>query len=174
MKKPKLDKPAKPTKEPTAGDNAMDPQTRAIFLSNKEKYAKAIARQKKAGEDVSEIKKTIKSDGFSVRQIQVAIQLETPEGEAEFRILMANDLLAAQYAGAAIGSQLQLFLDDKDRTPLVDRAFDEGVQAAMSNQQAKPPYDPGSEGHQRFLDGFHSVTANMLKAGIKPLGSDMH
>jgi hypothetical protein len=180
MKKPKLaDKPAKPEKKPkaaeiAAGGNTMDPQTRAIFLSDKEKYAKAIERQKKAGDAVREIKQTINADGFSVRQIQVAIQLETPEGEAEFRMRMADDLLAAQYAGAAIGSQLQLFLDDRDRTPLADRAFEDGVQAAMAGKQAKPPYDPSTEAFIRFLDGFHSVTENMVKAGIKPISSEMN
>jgi hypothetical protein len=179
MKKPKLPKPAKEPKAAkaakiTAGSNTMDAEQRAIFLSDKDKYASAVERQKKAAKAVSEIKKTIKEDGFTIRQIEVAIKLETPEGEAEFRSLMANDLLAAQYAGAAIGSQLQLFLDDKDRTPLADRAFEDGVQAAMAGKQAKPPYDPSTEAFSRFLDGFHSVTENMVKAGIKTLSSEMN
>jgi hypothetical protein len=174
MKKPKLDKPPKEPKAPkaakvAAGSNTLDPEMRALFIADKEKYAKAMERQKKISADVREITKMIKEDGFSLRQIKLAIQLETPEGEAEFRSLIANDLLAAQYAGAAIGSQLQLFLDDKDRTPLVDRAFDEGVQDAMANKPAKPSYDLGTEPHMRYLDGFHSVTEQTIKAGIKPL-----
>jgi ribosome modulation factor len=186
MKKPKLDKPAKEPKPPkeakiTAGSNTLDPQTRALFLNDKERYAKAVERQKKAAKEVREISKTIKEDGFSLRQIQLAIRLETPEGEAEFRSLVANDLLAAQYAGAQIGSQLQLFLEDVDRTPLSERAFNEGVQASLAAKSANPPYDPSTEAHSRWLDGYHSTTEKTIKAGIKPLddgppprSSDMH
>ena len=36
-------------------------------------------------------------------EIKLAIQLETPEGEAEFKAAVANDLLAAQYAGMIRG-----------------------------------------------------------------------
>ncbi len=174
MKKPKLDKPAKPTKEPTAGDNAMDPQKRELFLSDLEKWKKLDKACKDAGKRLGEHKKIIREDGFTIKQIQIAAQVGTPEGEAEYRDELAAALQAAQWVGAAIGSQLQLFLDDKDRTPLVDRAWDEGIQAAMSGKQAKPPYEPGSEGYSRFLDGFHSVTEQTIKAGIKPLTSDMH
>ncbi len=183
MKRPKLDKPAKEPKEAkvTAGSNTIDPDTRALFLSDKEKYAKATERQKKATADVRNIAKQIKADGFTLRQVKLAIQLESPEGEADFRSLVANDLLAAQYAGAAIGSQLQLFLEDADRTPLADRAFDEGVQASLAGKTANPPYDPSTEAFSRFLDGFHSTTEQTIKAGIKPLddgppprSSDMH
>ena len=101
MKKPviaKTDKPAKEPKSPkadktakrteVAGSNTLDPEQRALFLSNKEKYAKAIEKQKKATADVRNIAKTIKADGFTLRQIKLCIQLETPEGEAEFKSLM--------------------------------------------------------------------------------------
>jgi hypothetical protein len=170
MKKPKLPKTDKPPKaaKTTAGSNTLDPEKRALFLANKEAYAKATEKQKKAVAAVRNIAKTIKADGFSLRQIKLAIQLESPQGEAEFRALVANDLLAAQYAGAQIGSQLQLFLEDKDRTPAVDQAFDEGVRDALSNKPAKPSYDPSTEAHGRYLDGFHSITADMIKKGIKP------
>ena len=187
MKKPKLDKPAKEPKAPKAtkpapvGSNSIDPDTRALFLKDKEDYAKASDKLKKAQSDIRLLGKTIKSDGFTLRQIKLAIQLDTPEGEADFRSLVANDLLAAQYAGAEIGSQLQLFLGDVDRTPLADRAFDEGVQASLAAKSANPPYDPSTEAHSRWLDGYHSTTEKTIKAGIKPLddgppprSSDMH
>ena len=58
MKKPKIDKAEKPTKEPkapkaakvstAAGSNTMDPEKRALFLADKDRYAKAIEKQKKA------------------------------------------------------------------------------------------------------------------------------
>src|SRR5882672_10597451 len=141
MRKPKLDKTDVPkpfnirAKEPkaakvVAGSNSADPEMRALFLQNKDRYAKASERQKKATADVRNIAKQIKADGFTLRQIKLSIQLDTPEGEADFKSLIANDLLAAQYVGAAIGSQLQLFLEP-DRTPAIDRAYSEGEAASM-------------------------------------------
>jgi ribosome modulation factor len=182
MKKPTLvkDKPAKEPKQKatksstTAGSNALDPEMRALFLKDKEDYAKAKEKLGKAQAAIRLIGKTIKADGFTMRQIKLAIQLETPEGEAEFKSLVANDLLAAQYAGAQIGSQLQLFLEP-DRTPAVDRAFDEGTQASMEGKSAKPPYDPATPQAAKWLEGFHSDTERRVKAGItKPTSAEMN
>src|ERR1700691_5425908 len=125
--KPKTEKKPRKARAPKSevptgpGTNTLDPDQRALFLKNKSDYAVAMTKLGKAQQAVRALGKTIKSDGFTIRQIKLAIQLETPEGEAEFRSLVANDLLAAQYAGAQIGSQLQLFLEDKDRTPAVDQ-----------------------------------------------------
>ena len=173
MKKPRLPKAEKEPKTPkaaksAAGSNTLDPEKRALFLKNKDDYAKATERQKKAVAAVRNIAKTIKADGFTLRQVKLAIQLETPEGEAEFRSLVANDLLAAQYAGAQIGAQLQLFLEDKDRTPAVDQAFDEGLRDAMANKAAKPDYDPSTPMYSRYLDGFHSYSADIINKNNKP------
>lgn len=185
MKKPKIEKAPKepktrkvrgekPAPTTVAGSNTMDPDQRALFLKDKEDYAKAKDKLTKAQSAIRLIGKTIKADGFSLRQIKLAIQLETPEGEAEFRSLVANDLLAAQYAGAQIGSQLQLFLEDKDRTPSVDIAFDEGQRDAMENKIAKPGYDPATPQHARYLDGFHSVSEKRIKEGITPTSAEMN
>ncbi len=171
MKKPRLPKEPKEPKEAkaTAGSNSADPEQRALFLADKDRYAKALERQKKAQADVRAIAKTIKADGFSLAQIKLAIQLETPEGEADFRSLIANQLLAAQYAGAAIGSQLQLFLEDQDRTPAIDRAYAEGQAASMQGLTANPPYDPSTPQHSQWLMGYHDDTERRVSSGIKPL-----
>lgn len=178
MKKPRI---AKPDKEPkvrkvrgekppaskVAGSNTLDPDKRALFLKNKDDYAKAMERLGKAQSTVRSLGKVIKSDGFTLRQIKLAIQLDSPEGEAEFKSLIANDLLAAQYQGAAIGSQLQLFLEP-DRTPAVDIAFSEGEKCSMENKAAVPPYDPSTPQHKAFMAGFHEHQSKIAK-GIKPL-----
>lgn len=173
MKKPRLPKEPKAPKaaKTTAGSNTLDPEKWALFLKNKDDYAKATEKKKKAVAAVRNIAQTIKADGFSLRQIKLAIQLESPEGEAKFRSLIANDLLAAQYAGAQIGSQLQLFLWDVDRTPSVDQAFDEGLRDAMANKAAKPAYDPSTPMYSRYLDGFHSYSADIIKKNNKPTAS---
>lgn len=186
MKKPKIEKAPKepktrkvrgdkPAPTTVAGSNTMDPDQRALFLRDKDDYAKAKDKLAKAQSAIRLIGKTIKADGFSMRQIKLAIQLETPEGEAEFRSLVANDLLAAQYAGAQIGSQLQLFLEDKDRTPSVDRAYDEGVKDCIEGKTAKPEYAPDTPLAMRYMEGYHDETARRVKGGIsKPSAAEMN
>lgn len=178
MKKPKLPKADKEPKAPkaakvSAGSNTLDPEKRALFLKDKEDYAKATERQKKATAAVRNIAKTIKADGFTLRQVKLAIQLESPEGEAEFKSLVANDLLAAQYAGAAIGSQLSMFLEP-DRTPAVDMAADEGQKDAMEHKPAKPGYDPSTPQHKSYMDSYLAEQGRQVKGGIKPLNSEMN
>jgi hypothetical protein len=176
-KVPKAPKEPKPRKakadaapvSTTAGSNTLDPDKRALFLSDKDAYAKAKERLNKAQQAVRALGKVIKADGFSMRQIKLAIQLETPEGEADFKALVANDLLAAQYQGAAIGSQLQLFLEP-DRTPAVDMAFDEGTKDCLEGKAAKPGYAPETEQYRRYMEGYHGETARRVAAGI---GSDV-
>lgn len=159
---------AKPPVSTVAGSNAMDPDKRALFLKDKGDYAKAIEKLDKAQSAVRALGKTIKGDGFTLRQIKLAIQLDSPEGEAEFKSLIANDLLAAQYAGAPIGSQLTLFLEP-DRTPAVDIAASEGQADAMANKVAKPSYDPSTPQHKSYMTAYHKEQGRQLKAGIKPL-----
>jgi hypothetical protein len=169
MKKPKLpkkDKATKPTK--AAGSNSVDPEKRALFLSDKEAFHKASVRLKKAQAAVRTLGKTIKADGFSLRQVKLAIQLETPEGEAEFKSSVANDLLAAQYVGAAIGSQLSMFMEP-DRTPAVDVAADEGQKDAIEHKAAKPKYDPSTPQFKSYMEAYAAEQGRQVKAGIGKL-----
>lgn len=170
-KEPKQRKPRGPKPAPTvvAGSNTLDPDKRALFLKDKAEYAKLKERANKASQALRAHGKIIKSDGFTLRQIKLAVQLDTPEGEAEFKSLVANDLLAAQYAGAPIGSQLTLFLEP-DRTPAVDMAADEGTKDAMEGKSAKPGYDPSTPQHKSYLDAYHAEQKRMVKTGI---GSDV-
>lgn len=165
-KKPRKAKAPKPEVATGPGANTMDPDLRALFLKDKLDYAAAMTKLGKAQAAVRLIGKTIKSDGFTLRQVKLAIQLETPEGEAEFRSLIANDLLAAQYVGASVGTQLQLFLEP-DRTPAVDIAYDDGVKDSMEGKPAKPGFAPDTEQARRYMDGYHAETERRVKEGIK-------
>lgn len=164
--KPRKVRGEKPAPSTVAGSNTMDPDKRALFLKDKDDYAKAKERLNKAQQAVRALGKVIKADGFTMRQIKLAIQLETPEGEAEFRELIANDLLAAQYAGAPIGSQLSLFIEP-DGTPAVDMAYDDGVTDSMQGKTCNPRYAPDTEQARRYLEGYHADTERRIKEQIK-------
>lgn len=172
MKKPSLKKERKPKEPKEAGSksNSVDPEKRALFLSDKEAFHKASEKLKKAQSAVRTLGKTIKADGFSLRQVKLAIQLETPEGEADFKASVANDLLAAQYVGASIGSQLSMFMEP-DRTPAVDIAADEGAKDAMEHKAAKPKYDPSTPQHAAYMTAYADEQGRQLRSGIGKLDS---
>lgn len=144
-----------------------DPAMRELARNHATRYRKLKEAQNKANRAMQSFGKEVKGDGLSMRQIKLMVELSTPEGEAAWRMTIANDLIAAQYQGAAIGQQLALFLEP-DRTPSVDIAYDEGVQDSMDGKTAKSPYDPSLPQTQSYLKGYHDETERRIKAGIKP------
>jgi hypothetical protein len=151
------------TNEPKA-----DPELRALAISHRDKYSKLKERLGKAQSDMRAFGKEVKQDGFTLRQIKLMVELSTPEGEQAWRMTIANDLIAAQYQGAAIGQQLALFLEP-DRTPAVDIAYDQGVFDCVEGKTAKSPYAPSVPQTQSYLKGYADEQERRLKGGIKKL-----
>lgn len=163
-KAPKAEKTAAPKK----AFNMLDPEQRALFLNDMNKYVELADKVAKAQSALRRHGKTVKADGFTIAQIKFAIQCQTPEGEKTVRMMIADNLLAAAYAGADIGEQLSLFLDEP-RVPAVDRARKEGQTDAMGHKVAKPGYDPSTAQYRAYMEGYHEEQERQVKAGIKPL-----
>lgn len=153
------------------GHNSADPKLRTLFLSymNGENGCPSIPNLKslvsKANSKYRAALKAAKKDGFEQFMFETAALVGTPEGEAEFKTKIGRQLLAAQFMGSTVGSQLDLF-NEPDRTPATDRAYDEGKQASMSNQAAVPKYSPETEQYRQYMAGFHDHQATLAK-GIK-------
>src|ERR1700756_664222 len=130
-----------------------DPEMRELARHHRDKYVKLKESLSKAQRAMQSWGKEVKADGLTVRQIKLMVELSTPEGEAAWRMTIANDLIAAQDQGAAIGQQLSLFLEP-DRTPAVDVAYDLGVQDSIDGKAAKSPFDPSVPQTQSYLKGF--------------------
>lgn len=154
----------------TKGANSapLDPKARELFLKDLEEYTRHRAALVKAQSAMQKFGKTVKSDGFTMRQIKLAFDIQTPEGEAVYRSLVANDLLAARYIGADIGTQFDLFVKQGDVDP-GDRAFHEGQKASMENRAAVPDYSPDTDNYRRYMEGFHAHQETLVKGGIKKL-----
>lgn len=176
MKKPrtqktkaKPDKPASKQKAAPAaaakaavGHNSADPKLRELFLQHKGLVDKAQQQLNSANGKLRAAIKAAKVDGFSSDQFKVARQLETPEGEAEFKAKVGKQLQAAQFIGSSLGSQLDMFLEP-DRTDSADRAYDEGQKASMENVAAVPAYAPGTKQYESYMKGFHDHQAGISK-----------
>lgn len=153
------------------GDNVvkMDPKMRELARHHRDTYRKLKERAGKLSKDMRLFGEEVKGDGLTMRQIKLMLELETPEGEAAFRANIANDLVAAQWQGASVGSQLSLFLEP-DRTPSADIAFDEGIQDSIDGKTANPKYAPSVPQHAAYMRGYHEETERRIKDGI---GSDV-
>lgn len=135
-----------------AMDGLTEDQQRALGFLHKGKYEKALADKKAAAAAFLNCTKIAKADGVSVDDIKLLIRLDTPEGEASLRAELNRQLEVARWAGSEIGTQFSL-LDEPDRSPLEDRAFEEGKRAGMKGESLNSPYE-GAAG-AAYAEGWH-------------------
>jgi ribosome modulation factor len=168
--KTKPDAPGAEGGAPSTGHNSSgkaaltDDEMRALFFQGRDKYKAALDIKKAADADFKNVCKVIKSDGFTVDQIKIALAVVTPEGDAKERAKIRQALQAAVWAGVPLGTQLGMF-DDPDRTPAVDRAFDEGKQAGMEGRTRRPPYAPELAQAEEWMRGWYEGQKTLMKEG---------
>ena len=159
---------AKPIKAP-APIERDDAQEEALFHyhapkidAQKEKVAKAVG-------DLRNLYKAAKADGLEKPDFDIAAALKTPELEAKYRGKLARTVQVAGWVGSDIG-QLSFAdqLGDPDRTPAADRAYQEGRRAGLQGDRAAPGYDPSTEQHRKYMQGFHEAMESRIKQNIKP------
>lgn len=158
------------------GHNSADPKARELFLQHKAKIDKLRQQAQSASGKLRAALKEAKADKFEKHMFDVARQLETPEGEAEYVTRLRGEVDAATFVGNTLVAQiaqLDLF-EGIDRTDATERAYDEGQKASMDNKAAKPPYAPGTAQHEAFLKGHADHQAKIAKGfkstdnGAKP------
>lgn len=142
---------------------------RALFLQHRSSWSNWLAKLAVVEKLEKDVKTALKADGFTVKQFQIADQLAgSPKQEAKVRCEVKDRLKVAWWVGHPMGAQLDLFAQP-DRTPSVDRAYDEGRQAVMENQPAKPNYSPETEQYRSYMAGFHDQTEKAVRRGMKPI-----
>lgn len=171
-RKPRAKKPdpSKPAPQ-VAGSNSVDRDKQRLAVVHRDAYIKRKAAVSKANRDMAALKKLIKGDNFTVKQITIMADLQTPEGEAAVKLSVAQTLEAARWASSPLGAQLEMFMEP-DRTPAVDQAREDGIRAAMEGGSAKPPYDPSTPQYQAWLAGWHEEQERMATKGFKKLDND--
>lgn len=155
-----------------ASDAAAEAERQSLYIKHRDALAKAEARLLQAREHRREVKAELKAAGFTVKEIEFGARLSTPEGERKARDELQRMIRVARYENSTIGTQFTFDLDSPDRTPSVDRSFDEGRKVAMEGKPAKPPHAPDTEQYRAWMDGHAEGTSAKLRAGIKPLQAD--
>lgn len=168
---------SKPSATTSAPSTMDDDDLQVLFFQHKNSYVAALAKKKKADADFKNAcklaKSELKSSGMAdaVDRIKLAILLETDEGDASLKERLENELRVARWMGTSVGTQFSLF-DGPDRTPAVDRAFDDGKRAGLSGEPAKPPHSPDTEQYRRWMAGHSEGNTALATKGFKaPAGT---
>jgi hypothetical protein len=159
----KADTPAKARKERMAA-NQINKEDQKLFLSHLELVAVARGKISKATNDIRRLYKTAKSDGFVKDDFDTAFSMQGEGGEKLQRNKIARKVTIARYLGLGLGETLDLFMDQgvEEQAP-EQRAFDAGKQDALENKKA----DAEGFDEQKYLEGYHSVSAGRVQSGIK-------
>lgn len=159
-------KPKEKSEPPKESNILNDEQRQALHLNQHvPAYQRALDAKKRADADLKNVCKLIKSEGGSVEDVKLTLQLQTPEGEEAFRSKMARQAEVAAWNG--VGVQLDL-MSAKDM-PAEDRAFGEGKRAGMRGEPARPPYDPSVPQYKRWMEGHSEGNAVLASEGFKKL-----
>lgn len=158
---------SKPNVPSNGTTELRDDEMRALALNNKGLYERKLKVKKEADAALRNACKQIKAElgDSGVTIIKAMIELDSPEGEIAVLARIRAQAKAARWNGLPVGTQVELALSEPDRTPAVDRAFDEGKQASMSKGPRKPPYDPSTPQYKSWMDGY-SAHQDTLAAKI--------
>ena len=161
-------KPKKSTKLTVVSNGAADlrdDELRALAINHKGLFERALAAKKDKDASFRNVCKRIKSElgDRGVEIVKAMIELDSEEGHKAVVDRIRAQAKAARWAGLPVGTQIELSLAEPDRTPAVDRAYDEGKQASMGNKTPKPPYSPETPQHRRWMDGYHEHQATLAE-----------
>ena len=155
--------------------NLTPDEKRQLFLSHRTSWKAHLEKQKALDEARTKLVAALKNDGFTVKQFELADQLDTLKGEAKVSGEVKDRLQVARWIGHPMGAQLDLFADTgaKPGQPAgaasADAAYDKGKQASMENRPAKPQdegYAADSAQWNHYMAGYHEHQRE-LGGGIK-------
>lgn len=148
---------------PPAGHNGcplIDDEYRALLFQpggHLERYKDALASKKNADAHLKDVCKIARSElgPNAVKDIKLAIEAETPEGEESIKSRLESQLRVLRWIGLPVGHQGALFAS-VDLTPAVDKARADGNRAGFRGERCSPPYDPSVPQYSSWMDGWRA------------------
>ena len=129
-------------------------EERKLFLNHLSAWNEYQAKLKVVEALGKTVKDALKGDGFTIKMMKIADQLTDVKGETKVKSEIEERLKVARWMGHPLGAQLDLF-DQPDRTPAVERAYDEGKMASMQDHPARPSYAPETPQYAQYMAGYH-------------------
>lgn len=163
------------TDTPKAGHNSgLDPAQERAFIREFTAIQETESEMAESKGVLSGIYKRLENAGFSKEDVKWAKELQK-KNVGEVVATMKRRLAIATLMGHSIGRQMEMF--DKDRTPLEDAAYLEGLGAGRMRKANANPYGMETAAGQNWQKGFNDGTAeanaalaeamseNLIKAG---------
>lgn len=145
--------PAPPAEPPPNTDAMTEDQKTALRFHHKKKITTAQKAKERAVADLRNCRKQAKADcgDEGLKEIDVAIKMDSPEGEALARAEVDRLIRVAKWMGADIGQQLELM----DTVPQRDW-YEDGKRAGLAGETGKPPEGLVQEDGQKWLTGWQA------------------
>ena len=144
-------------------------ERRALTLHHAHKIAAADAKMREHRDEKNRLKKLARADGIPVADINFALKLMDPDKRHLVVQEVSSMILIAQDFG--VGHQFELF--EKDRTPAVDKAFEEGVTDGYMGISANSGYANHTDTHDAYMRGWREAQDKRL-AEFKSAQEKLH
>lgn len=102
--------------------------------------------------DINEAYKSLKPHGYTKADIKFAMELEEKDA-GDIIATMQRRIRIAKMFGHGLARQFDMF--DEDRTPIEERAYEEGLAAGKLRKDATNPYGADSKAGQEWQRGLN-------------------
>lgn len=158
---------------PGIGDNSdaskelTDTELQSLFFHHRRQYKAALDKKKMVDADFKNTCKQARADlgKRTIDLIKLSFELDSPEGEAVFKMRIEQEMRVARWLGLALGTQGELF-EAVDRRPAEEKFYAEGRRHGLAGDPCAPRAASGTATYQDYMRGFSDGQA-ILAQGIK-------
>jgi len=145
-------------------------QMYSLAEQHRKNFVVRLAAKRAADKALKDLGKIIKADlgAGGMDMVKALIEGGSPEGEAAIRARIERDAQVLRWLGVPIGTQTDMFPTD-DRTPLSERAFNEGKRVGLAGESRDNPHHPNTEAHRFYEDGYNEGQKTLATRGFSKL-----
>lgn len=154
-------------------EELTDDQRYSLLEQHRQQHERLLAAKKAADAALRNHGKIVKADlgKNGMDQIKCLIEASTPEGEKAIRARIEQDAQVLRWLGVPIGTQSDMFPSD-DRTPLAERAFNEGKRQGLAGESCNNPHHVTTEAHRRLNEGYAAGQEQLATKGFRKLDEE--
>jgi ribosome modulation factor len=169
----KKDKAASSAPKQTA-ESLSDDQLYSLTEDHKNKYLTLHKAKTDADTALKNFGRVVKADlgAQGLADIKGLIDLATPEGEARMKGEVERQVRLLRWMQVPIGTMGDMFADT-DRTPLVERAFNEGKRQGLAGESCVNPHHHTVAAHKALNDGWAEGQKTKATKGFSKLEPDV-
>lgn len=145
-------------------EKLSEDQIYSLTEQHRKRYETLLAGKKTADTALRNFCKIIKADLGSegLQDIKDLIVMSTPEGEASVKAKMERQARIMRWMNIPIGTQGALF-GEPDRTPLKERAFNDGKRQGLAGETQSNPHHQSTEAYHAHNEGYEAGQDQLRK-----------